>query len=434
MAPPVPGQRRPPYIFLALGFFSLALSESLALIPFITETKSSFSLYLSAPLLCIGMCSLLLATKRKIPDVRNALPTYVKILFALLICWTLITIFRGIRPDFKTLRDMWGISIFAWALLVPVTALLGTDLRIWRSIFNYLFILGSFGVLIFLVTIMQLHRPTDFELAYGCLILVLFSPQLPLVQQFNKVIVFAGSAVTILTSVLALTRNQVFEKCLLLLFAGILYFQQEHAAKTKRRFLVLLAACGIFSLNVYIANNDTISFIPLSVNERLSEFKEKLPQNSRISGRYNLYQEFFEDMGPLDLLAGRGSMGEYRGHVGSHSQKSIDRKAIECGYLQIILNGGFIMLTLILALSFLAIWLGVWRSRNRFTKACAFIIITRLFAMVPFGLPEANIAYILFWMAIGACLSHPMRMASDAEIVAMMPLRRQGSRRRFRQP
>ncbi len=146
-------------------------------------------------------------------------------------------------------------------------------------------------------------------------------------------------------------------------------------------------------------------------------------------GRYNLYQEFFDDMSPGDLLVGRGVLGEYRGHVGSYSRKSINRRAIECGYLQIILNGGLVMLTLILALSFLAIWLGIGHSRNRFTMACAFIIITRLFAMVPFGLPEANIPYILFWMAIGACLSRPLRMASNEDIAAMIPPRL-GYRRR----
>ncbi len=250
MARPVTGQRPPPLILLGAGLFALAIAKALSTISSVTEIESSFTLYLSAPLLCIGMSALLLATKRRISDARIALPTYAKILFALLLGWSLITILRGIQPDLKAIRDMWGISIFAWALLVPATALLGTDLRIWRSLFNILFALGTWGILAFLATIVLLHRPSDFELAYGFMVLLLFSPLLPFVQQFNSPVVFAGSAVTILTSVLALTRNLVFEKCLLLLFAGILYFLQQHAFQTKRRFFVLLAAFGIFSLNV----------------------------------------------------------------------------------------------------------------------------------------------------------------------------------------
>lgn len=406
--------------YLSLGFVLLALSVCARTVPQIVDRTSNAGIYVSAPLLCIGMLSILNAVRLSRMHLSNIFLTSSKNIFILLIIWSVVTILRGFEFELIVIRDMWGISVYAWALLVPITVVLGADIQNWRVIFRLLFLFGWWGLLAFILTFFLMPQPNDLYLAYGCTILLLFSSFFSFKKTFYRSIIFSGTIVTILTSIFSLIRSQVIEKGLFILFTGAIFFLQKHQHKTRRRIFVLFTAAIIFVALVYMMSVDTIPFIPPSVNDSISAFKEKLPQNTRIVGQYNLYREFLEDVKGTDLLIGRGCLGQYFGYVGSFGPAGIDRREIECGYFQVVLNGGIIMLGLMLYLSLTAIWLGFFRSQNWFSKACASIVLIRLVVMVPAGLPDANIFYIIFWMAIGACFSINIRCATDEDITKLI--------------
>jgi len=121
------------------------------------------------------------------------------------------------------------------------------------------------------------------------------------------------------------------------------------------------------------------------------------------------------------MILGRGCMGTYRGFRGGEIGWK-DRRNIECGYFQIILKGGIVMLILILALAVPAVWLGLTHSRNWFTRGCAIIVLIRLVEMVPYGLPVADLRYVLFWLAVGGCLAPGLRSMSEDDITSQLKL------------
>lgn len=395
----------------------MVLSSSVKAFTNLDEGENFQGIYLSAPLVFLGMLSLLNAVRLSRIRSRNIFPTTANKLYILLIFWSVITILQSFSFNFLVLRDMWGISLFAWAFLVPIIAVLGSDLQFWRIVIKKLFMFGWWGVLAFILTFIYFKRPHDLNLAYGCLIILLFSPFVSFRNyRFYRLLIFCGSIASLLSSIFILSRNLVIEKSLFIFFAGLIYFLQKHKYRLRNRFFVFSAAIGMLFLINYVGSVDYITFLPPTVNEQIDAFKEKLPKNSRFSEKNNLYLEFLNDVQGVDLLIGRGVMGEYFGYVGAGTPEGTDRRAIECGYFQIILKGGIIMLGLIMGLSFMAIWLAFFRSRNWFSKACAFIVTTRLIAMVPYGLPNASIDYVIFWMAIGACLSINIRRATDKDI------------------
>lgn len=405
------------YFYLSLGFIFLALSFGVRAFTKLAEREDLSGIYLSAPLLFLGMLSLLNAVRLSHIRSRDIFPSSTHKIYVLLILWSVITIIRDFSLDSLVIRDMWGISIFAWALLVPIIAVIGSDLHSWRIIIKQLFMFGWWGVLAFILTFIYFESPHDLNFAYGCLIILLFSSFLSFHNnRFYRPIILCGCIATLLTSILISSRSIVIEKSLFIFFAGLIYFFQKQKYRLRRRSIILLVAGGVLFLVNYVGTVDEILFLPSSVNEQINAFKEELPKNSRISEKHNIYLEFFDDVKGMDLLIGRGVMGEYYGYVGSKFREGGERKAIECGYFQIMLKGGIIMLVLIVFLSISAMWLAFFRSRNLFSKACAFIVLVRLIAMVPYGLPNANIDYVIFWMAIGACLSINIRFATDADI------------------
>ena len=56
-----------------------------------------------------------------------------------------------------------------------------------------------------------------------------------------------------------------------------------------------------------------------------------------------------------------------------------------------------------------------FKSRNKFTNTCCFIIIQQLFLMIPGGLPEFSMGNFLVWACVGACLSSETRLEKSSK-------------------
>jgi len=369
---------------------------------------------LAGVLLCLGGLGLLYSVWRNRHLSQVIWGRRVRYLFAALLAWCVVIVVRVDWRDFWwQVRPAWAGQYFAWAWVVPASMVLGADMRIWRQAFKASVAVSGLGCFVLVCGWVMISLRGDFSFTQVSPVLLLFYHYFTI--RWRRIILL-GTLISLLLSILAATRNEVLSTGLLMLGAGYIQFQRHQLWRTRTRVCIF----GLFALALgavlYVASVDHVPLVGDTINSGIDRFKDKLMKNTRstVEGE-SLYSEFFSDVQGLDLVIGRGCMGIYRTNLGSLDSGvyEMGRRHIECGYLQVILHGGLVALVLILTLAVPAIYLGLFRSRNWFAQGCALLVITRLCEMVPFGLPSADVRYMLFWMAIGACLAYDIRMLSE---------------------
>jgi len=337
------------------------------------------------------------------------------LIWQLLIAWSVLTILRGITFDRFGLY-MWGGRFHAWAWAIPVCLPLGAVPRTWQRVERISVVALGAGIVLTGVGFF-----TGWSGHFGLLESGPFLAVLCLyVQPKWHKLIWTGAAMCLFTVVLEAGRSLVLANGLMILAGMWIGFFKRGRRHLYRRMTVVAALSAIIIAICCAASVDTIPFVGSGINAKISAFKRELPRNTRTSGDRNLYASFFADMNPTDVVVGRGCMATYRGWYGREGIKWKNRRNVECGYLQIILKGGALMLALVLALAVPAAWLGLCHSRNWFTRGCACIVVIRLVEMIPFGLPNANVRYLLFWLAIGACLSRGLRELPEDRIKTLL--------------
>jgi hypothetical protein len=107
------------------------------------------------------------------------------------------------------------------------------------------------------------------------------------------------------------------------------------------------------------------------------------------------------------------------GRVG-WSGDAANRITTEVGYLQMILKGGFVLLILNLSLYILAIYLAVFKSRNKFIKRLGYyILLIFLLSLVEFR-PAFTPVFIILWMAVGTVLNKNYRQMDNNQIETLI--------------
>ena len=394
------------------------------------KTRWAFgSVYPLAIVICLAGLSLLNSVRLWYRH-RTA-PVFGKLtclVFALLLLWCAVTVVRFDWLNRSELKQAFGGRYFSWAWVIPICMVLGADILIWRRVLGVIVSAGAIGCTVVFFGWMLGSLHTDFELTSACPLALLFWNHLP---ERKRRIVLLGAVISLVLSVLSASRSFVVAAALPILFASYIQFFRLHTRYVTTRISIMLAYSIVIILVSYVASVDRVPFVGNTMNTGIARFKDKVYKNTRggLKGD-SLYTTFFREVDGLDLIIGRGSQGRYRmelrspeGPFGGYSASHYRRRYVECGYLQVILHGGLLMLALILSLAISAIYLGMFRTRNWFTRGCAFIILSRLLEMVPFGLPATDVTYVLFWMAIGACLTLRIRVMSDADIVGIFAAR-----------
>jgi hypothetical protein len=209
-------------------------------------------------------------------------------------------------------------------------------------------------------------------------------------------------------------RNQVAYFSSILFFVLLIHlFSKSYFAKKKKAAFtigVLLTSIFIFSY-IYVASN---TFIYLYE-------KTQTGMESRQYVIEKFYSDF--DSHPIDYVYGRGINGTISGNFWGNNGAIGERSAIENGYLQHILVGGWIYLGLILIISIRAIYLGFFKSHNILTKAFAAIVITYLIDMIGFGIPLLTLKHFMIWMGISVCYSAKMRSYTDEYLKSVVGLK-----------
>ncbi len=411
-----------------MGFWFLMFASSVLVL---TKTRWQInSVYVSAPLLCFGMLFLLTSSFRNWPDYKKQTSAFYKLIFTFLLIWgTFVGVRNFISMDPIVVRDMWGIRLTSWAWFVPAVMLLSTDPAIIRQLLNVVLKQGALGlILLAVVWLPPLSLRTDFQLLWGCSSLLLFWDHLP---KWGRKAALIGALISLAFVVLSSERNMVLAHLLLMLCASYILIMRKYHLRGRR----LLGIIALYSLALifayFVSYGDNRFLFGEKIGTQITAFEKKLFKDTRTGSigfgegdnvvegdvpRANLFLDFLQDMDQWDLIFGRGSVGTYR----SMASGGIFRANIECGYLQIILKGGVIMLCLMLLMAVPAMVKGIFTSRNYVSKAFGFIVAGRLIEMVFFGLPEASPRYALFWLAIGICLNARIHHMTDSQIEACL--------------
>jgi len=369
---------------------------------------------LGPPALSLGMLLITMAGCRASGQMQREYGENVTFVWWGLMLWSIVTIVRGITLDRHGLY-MWGIPLYAWAWLVPVCMPLAYSLRLWSRMLRICTLSVLLGVGAWLFSI-AIGTTGSFGLLTVAPFLAVFMCYLP--DRLHKV-VWVGAFLCMFTAVLISGRTLVFGAALMILAGIWIAAFKRGPGGTYRRTLTLTVLSVVIIAISTVATMERVPFVPAHVQRRLDTFKEELPENSRTKGR-NLYADFLDDVTGVDRLIGRGCMGTYRGWRGKHGFDWKNRRNVECGYFQIILKGGVVMLVLTMLLMVPSAILGLFFSRNWFARGCAAIVWVRFGEMIVFGLPCADLRYLFVWMAVGACLSRRIRQMPEDEVSARL--------------
>lgn len=154
-----------------------------------------------------------------------------------------------------------------------------------------------------------------------------------------------------------------------------------------------------------------------------SLFAERV--STGIESRESVFEDFFEDLdvNSFDFLYGRGMFGSFYSRYLAIDESSLtglgsgQRDGIENGYLQLILNYGFIYVCCFFLISVYCFFKGVFFSNNLIVKASGTLILVNLVDMIGFGIPEVSLRYFLVWFSMPFCLSSEFRSYSDKEVL-----------------
>jgi hypothetical protein len=157
----------------------------------------------------------------------------------------------------------------------------------------------------------------------------------------------------------------------------------------------------------------------------------KITKRATQDTREMVFLYFFLDASERELIIGKGINGTYfcpgvdkEWNNGEDLKyRDLDyRVYIECGYLQLLLNGGVIYLAIYLLILIPAIIMGLFFSRNLFLKSCAILILMHLIDMAPFGLPTFSLRGLLIWLCVAVCYSKAMRLKNEEEMQSFLSL------------
>ena len=333
---------------------------------------------------------------------------YFKILFTLLIGWSIFTIFRSFSPNPKTLITLFGHLFMGWTWMVPLIVVFGFNIRNWLEIFDFIgkILLGGsilgFGVVFY-------SMPTIF----GVLEWMTFLPILLITYFYqskkNKQIVLFSILMFLVLTIFASQRTNFLFLGLMLLGVLIEFYRQSEVSIFKKVvvFYVVVIAGLLFAYqaeNIYndLANDDDVTS----------------------DTRTFLFEELYADMDETDLLLGRGALGTYYSPYfaglikgGIEGGDSPTRSASEVGYLHIILKGGYVMMALYLLILLPAAFLGIFRSNNIISRMSGYYILAHLILwMVSYG-PMYSPKFILLWMAAGSAISTSGRKMKNSDLL-----------------
>jgi hypothetical protein len=338
---------------------------------------------------------------------------YLEIMFKILFFYGITIILRGLKFDYKYIKTIFfdpDYTIFVY--LIPLVMLFPRKLELYKRLFFFLFLYGACFLIfcgIFLDTLLSPNwRNWEAQYVMDCIFLFLAFPVTFLlvtyVHQTKKIKLFAF-AVTIICLLLVIfraRRGAILMDVTLLL--GVLMVYLIH---TKRTALIIFLSV-LFTLIISVSMS----------NIQLPSMFDNLKQRSDDDTRTGVEVAMKADMNPIQWVIGKGLNGTYycTAVIDDPTNITFQRRVIETGYLQIILNGGLISLSLLILIIFPAIYKGLFKSSNILCKGAAIFMLLWVLYQYPRIVTSFSMYYVLIWISVGMCYSKAIRNMSDITI------------------
>ncbi len=334
---------------------------------------------------------------------------YFKNIFTIFIVYGFILIIRGIELDYQQFKFYVQNDFVFWPFIIPLAIFFNKDDLSLFYLIKSFYILGVIFLAISILDSTLVKERITAELfiqpfAFTCCFLFLNAKYL---SKKITLVAFISLVVGVLSFIYLARRNAIISYGAPLMLGLYFILRNLNAAKFFRLFPLLIG------LSALILSD--LDLLPTSLTSKLND---RLTENSRSY----VYENFFKGM-EGHMLLGKGMNGTYYSPI--DEQTTDDgvtfvevqyRNAIETGYLQLILNGGYIYLALFLLILVPAAYLGIFKSTNHLSVAFGCTILLWLVDMAAYGLPRMLLQYLLVWISAGFCYKRSFRHKSDEEI------------------
>jgi len=331
---------------------------------------------------------------------------YLQGLYILYLIWLLVTVIRGVEFNYNSLKfmlfDAWfGVFLY----LVPLFLLFPKRLIYYKRIFDIIIILGVFYLIYDFIFIKELIRSGS-DLKSQALVeyfsKTLATPSLFLLLTYKyhsfqrKVFAISLLVVTVFFAVIRARRGLLLMELIPVVLAYLLYL-----SNTNNKYFIVL-------MSIFLGGFLVMFGIELFDASKVGLF-DNLMDRGLVDTRSGVEICFYQDMGIQDWIIGRGMMGEYFCPGIDPDEVTGYRGTIETDYLNLILKGGLISLSLFLLITIPAFFKGLFYSDNLLSKAAAMWILWVLVNMYPSTIHTFTMQYILLWIAVGICYSKTIR-------------------------
>lgn len=323
---------------------------------------------------------------------------YFKIVYSLLILWTIFMITRSLSLNSKDLLTIFGhYAVGALTWTTPLAIVFGLNIMNWLRLFSFIENVLLTGIFLGIA-----FYPFRFE--NGIEDWLHFLPIIIFTQLYHskRLNIVAFLSVLMLTSLSITSSHRVnFMYLALICLFYIFEFLRNNEVNINKKLIVVAIIIPILFFG----------FLKIQ-----SSFKNIL-ENKELSTdtRTFLFEELFDDMSTGEQIVGRGVLGTYYSPYFQYTTDHDlggdvpDRSVSEVGYLFMILKGGFVLLFLYLLILIPAAYLGIFRSQNLIAKMCGYYIVLYIVLWGVSYTPAFVPKFIMLWMAAGTCISPAAR-------------------------
>lgn len=344
--------------------------------------------------------------------------SYLKFVFISYLVWQFFIVVRGdysFNKDFLLSKVISPYGVLMYC--TPVFLLFPRNLFFYKRLFDVIYILTIIYLLSLVLFKSQIFSEEDrdtieyltkyIEIGAGFILLTF-----PFNSPRKQILAIIVIILTMLIVAYKGRRSNLFMQSEYIMCSFFLYML-FNKKKSKKTYLYTVLILILFS-----------GFYFLYQNQKKGTFKtltERMYDDTR-SGVEKLWVKDFLGK-PLDLFIGRGVDGTY-----TYDQYDLDehhitknRSWIETGYMDIIMKGGIISIFFILLIALPAIYIGIFKTRNMFTKGAALMILIWLINLYPDSLGLYFIInHMIVWICVGICYSKNIRELPDNRLKCIL--------------
>jgi hypothetical protein len=330
---------------------------------------------------------------------------YLKVVFILYMLWLCTVVARGfnLKSDFIKImlfHDYVGIFPF----LAPLILLFPRNLTIYKKIFSVSIFLAVFCVLYYAAFIKELmNRDISSIISKGVMensarhlalpitfLLLAYSYQSKKIKLFSLFV----TMLTMFFTIIRARRGLLFSFVNPIVF-GYIIFLTESKKKFSMIMIVLFSALIIALFGLQFVNNSSL----------FNSFRSRVDEDTRTG----VEKCYVKDMETVDWIVGRGINGSYYCPGIDPDDTTGYRTVIETDYLNIILKGGIISLSLLLFITVPAAIKGIFYSKNILSRAAGFWIFMWVLSLYPTTGVAFIFSYLLLWICVGICYNKNIR-------------------------